>query len=414
MIHRAKHVELIYAENSSDYLVITFNGTGTRADGKRFWGDSFLKKNGISALGFVSVDRNWFPRESMEELYEIARPILERYKYRCTYGASMGAYGAIKYSRLLGADTVVAFSPQYTIDPHREHAAFTWFFDESLNKEVTIVASDLGGRIVILFDPKTFVDNYAAKYIGGLSENVHLIPLPFIGHTTVFPFANASDGLSVLQMSMKGEIEPLKKFACTKRRQSGGKLRIYHLACALAKNHVEKAFALCEKYPEAIEATLLEGFAYDLKRWDKIPLAIEWARGLAAKAPTRSDYLKYLACFLRFNGDFSAAREAIRQALVLAPENYHGMLELSALAVDTGAIDEAILWARKAVETVPRDPAIHYQLALLLSKNGFFEEAMQTLRAALKIHPNNDVFKAQLERWEQGNMVPLGGQFKKR
>lgn len=63
--------------------------------------------------------KSWFPQASMIELEKAISPILEGFKNIVGYGGSMGGYAAIKYSNLLNMNRVIAFVPQYSIDPEQ-------------------------------------------------------------------------------------------------------------------------------------------------------------------------------------------------------------------------------------------------------------------------------------------------------
>ncbi|HEY5793097.1 MAG TPA: tetratricopeptide repeat protein [Chthoniobacterales bacterium] len=396
MLFRSKHVELIYQEGESDCIIVTFNGIGSRADGKRFWGDTFLKKNGLSAMGFVSTHRNWFPRESMDELIEIALPILKNYKQVCTYGASMGAYGAIKFSRRLGAHTVVAFSPQYTIDPSQKHTAFTYFYNAELNQGVTIEAEDIGGNVFLFFDPTHLVDNYAANYIAKLC-NANLVPVPYIGHTTIVPFAKSGRGLEVLKLSMAGEPKPLRQLSQHTRRNHGGDLRVFHLALRLIEKHISLALAVCEKYPQILDEQRLVAFSRELQRFHQIGPAIAWAQASVDRDPARANAFRNLSGFLRASGNLAEAKQALHKALQIEPANHQFMMKLSIICCDLQQIDEGIDWARKAIEAAPHDPQSFYNLVLIQKNNQPTDQAIETLQQALIRHPRNNSFKVLLE-----------------
>ena len=51
----------------------------------------------------------------------------------------MGGYAAIKYSNLLNMNRIIAFVPQYSIDPEQvEDRRYAEFFDAVANKDMQI------------------------------------------------------------------------------------------------------------------------------------------------------------------------------------------------------------------------------------------------------------------------------------
>jgi len=117
MIYSGADTEAFLNEGDSDYLLVTFNEISFIANGSRYWGKPLIERNRINAIGIASRTPSWFLPSEISDICNRSRPILDRFKGRIVLsGHSMGAYGAIKYSGLFGASTVVATVPQYTID----------------------------------------------------------------------------------------------------------------------------------------------------------------------------------------------------------------------------------------------------------------------------------------------------------
>jgi len=103
-------------------LYVGFDSLGDVRSHKRnrdHWGYGFAEKNGWSSLGVLSYRPNWFriPR-LYEELGHLAEErFFDRFQRVVFSGTSMGGYAACAFSSLAPGSTVVAFSPQSTLDP---------------------------------------------------------------------------------------------------------------------------------------------------------------------------------------------------------------------------------------------------------------------------------------------------------
>ncbi len=380
MRHATPHLEFIYQPGASDFLVVTFNPINIQANGTSFWGDKYFRDHRISALGFVSTRPNWFPSGEMEQLIALAKPILQKYRHICTYGSSMGGYGAIKYSGRLGAQTVVAFSPQHSIDPKDERypSQYSAFYNAELNHDVAIRADDLAGDIFLFYDPHHQVDAYAAGHIAGLSDRTNLVRMPYIGHTTIIPVAKARQGLKVLQLAMTGRAVPLQRLARKLQRESP--LRPHHLACALAARHPRTAFAIADRWPENFAWENLDNFCKALKQAGQAEAAITWLKTRLAKNPGDTSAYKNLALLLKDLGDQAEAKEHLLQAAELAPRDPVFPQLLSKLHLARRDFEEALRWATRAVELDPQNPAVYQNQVYLLKRTGRHDLAAEVVR----------------------------------
>lgn len=117
IIGQTERLQALFLPGGGDVLLITFNGMGMRPDGKTFAAASVAAKLGMPAIGIVSTEPNWFPEPDMAELLPQLEPHLGIRSKRLAYGFSMGGYGALKYSRAVGATAVLSLSPQSSVDP---------------------------------------------------------------------------------------------------------------------------------------------------------------------------------------------------------------------------------------------------------------------------------------------------------
>lgn len=104
----------------SDTVFVTFESM--RADwpkGRKGFGEDFFAKRGRTAYHFLHAGNCWYQYEDMPEALARVRADLAPGTRVISYGMSMGGYAAYRFSEPLGADVVIAFSPQYSIDRWR-------------------------------------------------------------------------------------------------------------------------------------------------------------------------------------------------------------------------------------------------------------------------------------------------------
>jgi hypothetical protein len=110
------------------------------------------------------------------------------------YGGSMGGYAAIKYSNLLNMQKIVAFVPQYSIDPDVvQDRRYAEFFDASIHQNMQIQADEVDSsrEYIIVYDPYYAEDKEHFLKIQPLLPKMHVIHLPFTGHEALSVLASS-------------------------------------------------------------------------------------------------------------------------------------------------------------------------------------------------------------------------------
>lgn len=208
-------IESHFLEGSEDTLVITFNEMWNQYGNQRFWGENALRKCNLSAFGITSNGPHWYPlHETIRALREPVK-IARLYRNVVLYGYSMGAYAALKYSWLFDNPIILAFSPQFSIDPVDLNGTDTRYDDfyNPLNRDIKIEPIDINGRGYIFYDSLHAADSaHVDKLVCGLEK----ISLPYCGHATIqciysslqlkemVKFALMSDTLSVQKIVRSG------------------------------------------------------------------------------------------------------------------------------------------------------------------------------------------------------------------
>src|SRR6266545_4353112 len=82
------------------------------------------------------------------------------------------------------------------------------------------------------------------------------------------------------------------------------------------------------------------------------------------------------------------ARDALRAALAVDPDNAATLGNLAVVEMQLGDDEAALVHAQAAVKAAPQDPVLHYNLGNLLALKKRYEEAIPSLRRAIEIDPS--------------------------
>jgi hypothetical protein len=170
----------------TDVLVATFSPLGhSRAADAPGFAEGFLLRHDYPALHFISSWDHWWQTAEMEAALSAAATVIAQFPQVITYGTSMGAYGALAFSMALRATKVLAFSPQFTVDPEKPPYERRWKHHAS---KITFINDDIVAGIAPAADVHVFYDRFSqdTAHVRLLQqqENVVAHSLPFAGHGT--------------------------------------------------------------------------------------------------------------------------------------------------------------------------------------------------------------------------------------
>lgn len=389
---QSEQVHWYYKPGRSDWLLVTFNALNVGVNGNRFWGDNFAKKNNVSALGIITTGADWFPKAAMAPAIAALQPVLAKYKNVVTYGISMGGYGAIKYSSALGASTVVAFSPQFTIDPSRalpDDERYVNYFSPDLHSDVTIVRDDLpeAGRTYIFYDPYFREDTFCATQIARLDASVQPVPVFLTGHTSIQPFAKDNRALDIIEACRRGDANALRA-----RVQAGRRafmMRPHALACRIVRNHWRTALALYDRFLPQADGVRMNEFAQACDQAGRIGEAVDWAQRHVDSDRTRASYRHLLAIMMKVQGRFDRADEEIATAIDLEPANEEQVRESAWIRLERGDGPGAVDIMREAIARFPTRVHNHVGLIQVHDRLGDYEAAAEACAYAVTCFPAN-------------------------
>ncbi|SFU86033.1 hypothetical protein SAMN02799631_02761 [Methylobacterium sp. 174MFSha1.1] len=221
IIYDDEEIRVIWAPGKSDVLAITFGDLISPASGHNFFADTPLRKLGISAIGIMSKSDNWYPARNMHAAAAIIGEIVRDYNVRVTYGGSMGGYGAIKFSRLLGASHVIALCPQWSIDAAECDGfdpGWTIHYRPAMSG-MGIREPDVSGKIFVFYDLYNKTDAQHCRMININCRNVQFINVPLSDHYVTTIFAGTANLDHLFRSCIRADLTALRRFSRQTRKE---------------------------------------------------------------------------------------------------------------------------------------------------------------------------------------------------
>lgn len=210
---------LVFVDRGSERLVVGFDNLASvrdnapvRRDG---WGYAFAASRGWSHLGVLAFTPHWFREAELHEALRglAAEGFFARFGSVTLMGTSMGAFAACAFAPLAPGCTVVALSPQATLDPARVPWEARWQgaqrqdWGGDFNDAVTGAAA--AGRAFLVSDPLLEVDRRHIGMFDGLPNVTHL-PAPLSGHKSALFLRRAEILWTVIEQAITGELTPAR------------------------------------------------------------------------------------------------------------------------------------------------------------------------------------------------------------
>lgn len=102
---------------SSDHAILCFSGIGHRVGAVDIQGDEFSRATeGAATIFIADLQRSWGNNFDFEDVVALIEPYTRGRRLHAL-GNSMGGFLAILASRFLALETVIAFCPQFSVDP---------------------------------------------------------------------------------------------------------------------------------------------------------------------------------------------------------------------------------------------------------------------------------------------------------
>jgi hypothetical protein len=207
-----------------------------------------LRKLGISGLFFTVSDNNWYQTPDMPAALDAAAVYCRGFGRVVTYGSSMGAYAAVIASRALGADAIIAMTPQFSIDPAKVPFEQRW---RRYASALDFLWDDMPAGIApnadlhILYDPVDALDAKQVALFRPHTRSMAALPLPFSGHPVLPHLIELELHSEVVEGLTRGTTSVRDLRQIVRARRAGSACYWAHRGLARARRHpVDALFSL--------------------------------------------------------------------------------------------------------------------------------------------------------------------------
>ena len=200
---------------SKDTLIVSFDNLSSVKEpslARETWGYPFYRSEGWSHLGVMAFEKNWFRDEALFNFIEgqAKSGLFKRYQRVVMTGTSMGAYAATAFSHLAPGCTVMAFSPQSTLDkklvPWEERFGSGRKQDWSGRYRDAPDYCHKAKDVFIIYDPYFEPDRlHAERYQG---DNIHHLKSWYSSHKSALFMRRADMLKGVMQAAVAGNMTP--------------------------------------------------------------------------------------------------------------------------------------------------------------------------------------------------------------
>lgn len=361
-------------EGDSDTVVVTFPARTERQGlHRKGFGEDFFKKNRISAVLVKAAWNHWFQVEDTFDAIGAIRSLTRKFRRVVTYGSSMGGYSAAMLSGALNADTIIAISPQYSIDRWKVPFEKRWAQD-AINIKFIHDCIELSinrkSDLFLIYDPFTPDSDHANRLLA-LSDRPKPLRVPFGGHPAGTFLVEAGCISSIVLGLVGGTLSSsAARQIIRASRQRTGSYWI-NAAAQFARTKPELAAKLVEQ-----AALLNHDNASVYFRTGKVLTRLgrlaEAAHAFEAAARSKSSVAKYqtewgLSLLQAARPD--AAIRVLNQAVEIDAKSMRARLGIATALLDQDRVDLALLELDRAAQIETDNPAINLLRLRIASKS---------------------------------------------
>lgn len=276
----------------------------------------------------------------------------------------MGGYAAIRFGFTVGANKVIAISPQYSINPLICEFEDRWSEAKKINFIKESEKLKQVDKIYAIYDP---ADKKDKLQINRIKEDVEIeeIKLHHAGHSAAL-FLSEIGILSELILSMVHgdfDMDIINHKVTTKKRSSA------------------KYFSTVSKR---------------LARKNHLILSIKMAKKANELNPSNSKYVSDASMLIAMSGDIGDATYWARNALSMSPENLEYSTRLADLLLKIGNYGEVVELCKKYTKTNTSQTIFYLQMAIAYKNLNMNKEAYQSAAKAFRREPQNELYKIVL------------------
>ncbi len=221
----------LYVERGKT-LMVTFENLDHiygREDDKMPWGYGFVQSHGWSMLGMMAHGWTWYRDTDVFDFFDRLRDegFFDRFDKVVFYGASMGAYAASIFSSAAPGATVIAISPQATLDrsitpwEKRYHKVWRRNFTGRYGYAPDLVQS--AEAVYMFYDPRSDPDSMHAALFRG--DNIQKFSCKFMGHRIASQWMQLGLLKPVVEGCVSGELTANQFYKLLRARRESPKFQ---------------------------------------------------------------------------------------------------------------------------------------------------------------------------------------------
>lgn len=177
-------VDYVTGPIPAERLVVTFSHYGSSERNAAGYAEGFLRKRGFDVLAVKAGYNEWFQTLSLEQMAGI-RATLPEYGRVATLGSDMGGYAALYFAGVLGADTVIGLSPQFSLDRNLVPDERRWAHEAGRisfkHQSMSAASYTDGTRRFVIFDPYSD-DRVQIAAFRAAGVPIQTVPVLYGGH----------------------------------------------------------------------------------------------------------------------------------------------------------------------------------------------------------------------------------------
>lgn len=197
----------------SDVIIVSFTGVGAvERDNGSFFGEPLAKALNIPFIGLVARTESWYLEDGIDDALSASRDVTNRVQAASPaplkvigYGVSMGGYAAVKYSRTLDFDAIIALAPILSIDfdeTGRENFCSDFF--QPYMKGMAPKNDEVVVPCYLFYDPYNKSDKIEADAYCDAITSAKRVPVPFASHMVAMSLKGSKNFDTILRVVMEG------------------------------------------------------------------------------------------------------------------------------------------------------------------------------------------------------------------
>lgn len=214
------------------------------------WGHGYAAERGWSSLGMMAHGWTWYRDEAVFDFFDRLRDdgFLHGFDKVVFYGASMGAYAACVFSAASPGSTVIAISPQATLDrgvaPWETRYRLVWRRDFDGRYGYAPDMVDQAQKVSLFYDPRVPLDAMHAALFRG--DNIEKFHCRFMGHRLASLWAQMGVLKQVADACVEGRLSQREFHKIMRARRGNGRYERGLMARLQASQSHERLVRLCK------------------------------------------------------------------------------------------------------------------------------------------------------------------------